>query len=197
MAIFPRPNIWRTVLPALVMCALAGCVVPPVPPPAAPSPPPEAPPVEAPPPAPPGPPRASSDQDFINQAVGMNASEIGMGRLARAKAASPAVRALAARMIADYTIANRHLDLLAKRLQLVVTPLPDRPPPELLLSTGPAFDTAYLGLVVTGHQSMIALFESEANDGQDTRAKHFAREMLPLLRHHLQEVEAIGHKAGV
>lgn len=197
MANSRKRRVWRVAVPLLALGALAGCAIPPAPPPpTAPPPPPLAAP-ESLPPAPPSAPRANSDQDFINQAAGINATEIGMGRLAHGKAAAPAVRALAARMITDYTAANRRLDLLAKRLQLVVAPPPDRPPPELLLASGPAFDKAYLTLLIDTHQNLIALFESEANDGQDTRAKHFAREMLPLLRHHLREAEAIGHKAGV
>jgi putative membrane protein len=182
-------------LPLLTVLMLAGCSSPP-PPPAAPPPAPP-PPAEAPPPAPPGPPTASSDQDFINQAAGMNASQTGMGRLAHGKAASPAVRLLAQRLVADHTQANQRLAALAKRLKLDVAPPPDQPPPALLTSSGPDFDKQYLGLVISGHQNMIALFESEASSGQDPRAKRFAREMLPALRHHLHEAETIGHKLGI
>jgi putative membrane protein len=120
-----------------------------------------------------------------------------MGRLAHGKAASPAVRALAARMVADHTEGNHRLAALAKRLQVDIAPPPDQPPPELLTTSGPDFDKHYLGLVIAAHQNMIALFESEANGGQDTRAKRLARGMLPLLRHHLHEAETIGHRLGV
>ena len=102
--------------PLLTVIALGGCATPPPPAPAAPPPPPLA---EAPPP-PPGPPSVSSDQDFINQATGMGASEIGMGRLARGKGAAPPVRALAERLVVDHTHANNRLAALAKRLNLEI-----------------------------------------------------------------------------
>jgi putative membrane protein len=180
-------------LPLLTIITLAGCSNPPPPPAASPPPPP----AQAPPPPPPGPPTVSSDQDFINQATGTGAFEIGMGRLAHGKASSKAVRAFAEHMVADHTIANRHLAALAKRLKLEVAPPPDQPPPELLTTSGPDFDKAYIGLVIKAHQDMIALFESEANGGQDARVKHYARSTLPELRHHLHEAETIAHRLGL
>jgi putative membrane protein len=186
-------SVWIA-LPLLTVIALAGCASPSLPPAA---PPPAPPPPEAAPPAPPGPPSASSDQDFINLATGMNASESGMGRLAHGKAADKSLRIFAEHMTADHTLANKRLAELASRLKLQVSPPPDQPPPELLTASGPNFDKAYIDLVIKGHQDMISLFESEANNGQDTRAKHFAREMLPTLRHHLREAETLGRGPGV
>jgi putative membrane protein len=78
-----------------------------------------------------------------------------------------------------------------------VSPPPDQPPPELLTSSGPDFDKAYISLAIKAHQDMIALFESEANSGQDPRAKRVARSMLAELHHHLHEAEAIGKKLGM
>jgi putative membrane protein len=184
-----------TALPLLAVIALAGCATPPSPPPAAP--PPAPPPAEAAPPAPPGPPAASSDQDFINQAMGMGAAEMGMGRLAEGKAASKPIRALAARMIADHTRENGRLAALARHLNIDVKPTPDQPPPELLTSSGPEFDKAYIGLVIATHRNLIGLFESEANNGQDPRIKHYARGVLAILHHHLHDAEAIGHTIGL
>jgi putative membrane protein len=180
-------SLWIT-LPLLTIITLAGCSSPPPSPPAAPPP--------APPPPPLGPPTVSSDQDFINQATGMGQSEIGMGRLAHGKAASTAVRAFAERMVGNHTTANRRLAALATRLKLEVAAPPDQPPPELLTSSGPDFDKAYIGLMIKSHQDMIVLFESGANGGQDARVKHYARSVLPELRHHLHEAEAIGHRLG-
>jgi len=186
----PR-SAWFAV-PLIALTALAGCAVAPQPQQA---PPPAPPPTEAPPP-PPGPPTAGSDQDFINQALGLGASEIGMGRLARGKAQSREVYAFAGRMIADYTKANHRLVALAKRLKIDPSPTPDQPPPELITTSGPAFDKQYVDLVLKSHQSAIALFESEANGGQDPRAKHLAREMAVELRHNARVAEAIAKKLG-
>lgn len=189
-------SLWMA-LAGLMMAALAGCMVPP--PSTAPSPPaPEAPPPAAQvPPAPAAAPSASSDQDFINQAAGLNAREIGIGRLARGKGAAKNIRLLAAHLALEYTELDRRLALLAQRLNLQVAPPPDRPPPVLLMAIGPNFDRHYLDLVVKSHQDMISLYESEERGGQDLRARAFAREALPALRQHLREAQSIATKTGV
>lgn len=185
----------RMVLVALTMAAVAGCAVP-TPPPTAPAPPPAPPAPEAPPPAPPAAPTASSDQDFVNEAAGMNASEIGMGRLARGKGAAKPLRFFAQRMTLEHIQLNKRLAILAKHLKLDIAPPPDQPPPELLTTIGPDFDRHYMALVIKGHQDLIALHESEASGGRDIRAKYFAREVLPMLRFHLKEAEVLGRKLG-
>jgi putative membrane protein len=186
-------SLWMA-LALLTMTALAGCVPPP--PPTAPAPPPAPAAPEAP-PAPPAPPTASSDQDFINQAAGMNAREIGMGRLAHGKAAASRLRLFAQHLALEYIELDKRLAALAKHLQLDVAPPPDMPPPVLLTTIGPDFDWHYLELVIKGHESLISLYESEADNGQDIRARHFAREMLPVLRARLAEAEAHGRTIGL
>jgi putative membrane protein len=175
--------------------ALAACA--PMPKPAAP----EAPaPAEAPPPeaasAPPAAPAASTDQDFLNQALGLGDSQIGMGRLAHGKGAARAVRSFAEQMVMAHTFTNRRLVLIAKHLKLEAAPPPDQPPPELLTTMGPEFDRAYLTMAIAGHQNLIALCESEAANSQSPHLKHFARGLLLELRHHLVEAEALAHRVG-
>lgn len=187
-------SLWMA-LALLTITALAGCAVPNPQAPAPPPPPPPAAP-EAP-PAPPAPPSASSDQEFLNQAAGMNASEIGMGRLAHGKGAAKPLRLFAQRLSLEYIELDKRLAILAKHLQLDVTPPPDEPPPALLTTIGPNFDRHYIELVIKGQQDLISLYESEANNGQDIRAKHFARETLLELRRHLEEAQALGQKLGV
>ncbi|HXC28308.1 MAG TPA: DUF4142 domain-containing protein [Stellaceae bacterium] len=185
----------RVALMLLTLSALAGCAVPPPPAPAAAPAAPAAP--EATPAPSPGPPTAASDQDFINQATGLNNSEIGMGRLAHGKGAAKPLRLFAQRMVLEHTEFNHRLAALAKHLGLELAPPPDNPPPELLTTIGPDFDRHYLDLADKGHQDLIALYESEAEGGQDIRAKHLAREVLAMLRLHLKEVEALAQKLGL
>jgi putative membrane protein len=179
-------------LPLLALVVLAGCAAPPAKPPA-PQPQPEALPAS---PSPPPAPTASSDQQFVDMALAAGASEIGLGRLAKGKAASRELRVFAERMVADHTHANARLTALAKHLKMTPAPAPDQPPPELLTATGPDFDKLYIPLQVKAHEEAIALFESEANGGQDPRMKRFARETLPTLQHHLREAQAIAQKLG-
>lgn len=185
-------SLWMA-LAMLTMTALAGCAVPPPPAPA-PPPPPAA---ETPPPTPPAPPSIGSDQDFINQAAGMNAREIGMGRLAHGKGAAKPLRLFAQHLALEHIQLNKRLMVLAKHLKLDIVPPPDQPPPELLTTIGPDFDRHYIELVIKGQQELIALYDAEATGGQDVRAKHFAHEVLPALRVRLKEAEALGHRIGL
>lgn len=187
-------SLWMA-LALLTMTALAGCAVPP-PAPVAPAPPPPPAAPEAP-PAPPGPPTASSDQDFLNQAAGLNAREIGMGRLAHGKGAAKRLRLFAEHLALEYIELDKRLAALAKHIGLDIAPPPDQPPPVLLTTIGPDFDLHYLQLVIKGHQELISLYESEAENGRDVSAKHFAREVLPALRRRLDEAEAHGRTIGV
>lgn len=180
-------------LPLLAVVAIAGCSSPPPPPSA---PPPAPPPALAPPPPPPAP-VATSDQQFINMALGMGAREIGMGRLAQGKAAAKPVKALATRIVADQTHVDGRLRALAKHLKLIPSPPPDQPPPDLIAASGPDFDKQYLRALISGHQDAISLFESETTSAQDLHAKQLARTMLPLLRHHMHEAQALGKKLGI
>lgn len=130
-------------------------------------------------------------------AMGMNASEVGMSRLARGKAAGKSVKALAGRMVTDHTRANQQLAGLAKRLKIEAAPAHDEPPPELAAASGPDFDKQYVAMLIKARQDAIALYESEANGGQDAHAKRLASSTLPTLRHHLHEAEALGKKLGM
>jgi hypothetical protein len=92
---------------------------------------------------------------------------------------------------------QQRLVLLAKHLKLDVAAPAARPPPELLTTIGPDFDRHHLAL---GHQGTAgsdpALGErGERRPGQ-TREALCARS-APMLRLHLKEAEALGHKIGV
>jgi putative membrane protein len=44
---------------------------------------------------------------------------------------------------------------------------------------------------VVDHKAAVALFEQEANSGQDPLLKRYAQTYLPMLQHHLQMAESI------
>ena len=179
----------------LAAAALAGCGSPAPPPPA---PPPQM--RSAAPPAPPPPqaaPTASSDQEFVNTALGMYASDIAMGQLTRGKAVAKPVKALAGRLVSEHTRANQQLAALARQLKIAAAPGPVDPPPDLAAANGPDFDRKYVAILVKSHQDAIGLYESEATGGQDPRAKRLARTMLPTLRRDLHEAETLAKQLGL
>lgn len=137
---------------------------------------------------------AGSDQQFIDQAAAAGMAEVSAGQAARSGAQARPVKAFAARMIADHSRANKQLMALARRLKMPPNPDAAAPPPPP--PGGPDFDRQYISDQISAHQQAIALFEAEAQNGQNPQLKRFARTSLPMLRHHLQMAEAIARRMG-
>jgi putative membrane protein len=126
---------------------------------------------------------------FLRQAALTDNSEIQIGALAEARGASQAAREAGRMLQADHRASQRAAAPLMARYRL-------RPPvgvlPEaraemrrLQRLSGRAFDLELATFNVAAHQRAIALFQEQARTGdRDTAA--FARQQLPVLRHHLQ-----------
>jgi predicted outer membrane protein len=63
---------------------------------------------------------------------------------------------------------------------------------------GKAFDTAYIQKVgVQGHQEAVALFQKEADGGQNAKLKEAAQKALPTIQDHLKMAQDLASKKGV
>jgi putative membrane protein len=137
----------------------------------------------------------SSDQNFVDRAALGTGSEVELGRLARTRAVSPAVRAFAARIVTDHRQAHARLRTLERRLQMAagaVTPPPNR----VAALSGADFDRQFMADQVQNHREAIQLFQDEARMGQDPRLRKYATDNLPMLHRNLQEAEAIRARLG-
>lgn len=164
----------------------------------APKPAPEPAPIAAPmPKAPTGPPTAaaaSPDAVFIAKAGEAGAKEVEVARLGAAKAANPAVKAFAQRLVHDHTTVNAELKGLAKSKDVTVPPAAKTAAAHLATLSGAAFDKAFVAVMITEHDAAIALFEGEARDGRDAEVKEWAAKQLPALRDHLAKATALKTK---
>jgi putative membrane protein len=61
-------------------------------------------------------------------------------------------------------------------------------------TTGAEFDRGFIEAQVKAHQEAIALFEKQANDGDDGDLKAFAQKQLPALRNHLKQAQDLQAK---
>jgi putative membrane protein len=136
-----------------------------------------------------------ADQTFVTKAASGNMAEVQMGKLAAQKSRNPAVQEFGRWMQTDHTMANALLMQAAKSSNIQV---PIKPGPAAVKSmqklqtvSGTQFNRQYIGGAVTDHQKTIKLFENEAQNGQDTQVKAFAKAMLPTLQAHLQEAQAL------
>jgi putative membrane protein len=64
----------------------------------------------------------------------------------------------------------------------------------MLAHAGAKFDQLYVHGMVSGHWNTLDVFENYATTGKDPAVKAFAQQMLPVLKHHLMEIEAIDQK---
>src|SRR5947207_6796050 len=147
--------------------------------------------------APPAPTPAplSSDQNFVDRAALGTGTEVELGRLARTRAVSPAVRAFADRIITDHRQAHARLTRTERSTHIAAMSAPP-PPNSLTALSGPQFDRAFMQDQIKNHQEAIQLFQAEAQTGQDPRLRKYASDMLPMLYGNLQQAQAIAARLG-
>lgn len=131
--------------------------------------------------------------DFLSKAATGNKFEIDSSKLALDKSKSEAVRAFANMMVTDHGEA-------AVKMKRAVTEARLSAPPEALdtrhkailddlaKKEGSAFDKAYIDAQLKGHEETVALFKAYADGGENARIKKFAKDLLPVLQKHLDQI---------
>jgi putative membrane protein len=144
---------------------------------------------------------ATPDSAFYKHAAQGGIAEVDLGTLAQQKSANPSVKDFGAMMVKDHSTANEKLKSVAtaKNISLPtsasVAQMASKAKLEIL--SGHAFDKSYIKGMIKDHKEDIAMFEKEAQSGQDSEAKAYAAATLPTLRAHLKKIEAIASSAGV
>jgi putative membrane protein len=135
------------------------------------------------------------DQKFLKEAAGGGAAEVELGRLALDRAADPAVKQLAQRLIDERGKANARLaaTLATQGVSLSSEPSSEarRSYERLSKLSGADFDRAYVQEIVKTRRKDVRLFEDEARIGKDPSLRELAEAILPTLRDHLQEAERL------
>ena len=134
---------------------------------------------------------SAKDKDFLVSAASSGGWEVETGKLAETRAQSDATKKLAARMVAEHSKANMEVVDLAKKKGLAIST-------ENIKAQqfrGGNFDKQYLTLLKQDHQQDIKIFEKEAQSGDDSEVKAWARKMLPAFREHLAMAEDALSKA--
>ena len=167
----------------MALLALAGCATGPMSPTAAPAPPAVA---AAP---------VGLDQDFLNRAATGTNGQVQLGRLAQQRGFAPAVRSFGAHIATEHARANARLMELAQRLGMMANPgMPNLS--DLAVLGGPDFDRQFIADQMTNQREALALFQGEAQLGQEPRLRRFARDWVPILQRDLQRTQAIASRTG-
>jgi putative membrane protein len=103
-------------------------------------------------------------------------------------------------MITDHTRVGQQFQAIATALKLSI-PTTLAPDDQAMVNrlkplTGSAFDRAYMSQMVQDHTQAVALFSTEARNGQQPELKQFAATTLPALQEHLRlartDAQAVG-----
>lgn len=134
--------------------------------------------------------QGTNDSNFAVNAVDGGMLEVRLGELAMKQSKSPLVKGFAQAMTTDHGKANDELKTIAANLKIAIpdnlTDKSQQKYDELAQLKGADFEKAYADLMVKDHQETIEIFRAEANNGQQTELKEWAKEKLPTLEHHLK-----------
>ena len=132
----------------------------------------------------------AADTAFINTAGTLGLEEVRFAQLAETKAADPAVRRFAAKMIADHTMVDQALAALAQSKGITPPSNMDARDETLYRQLqsldGPAFDRAYIDGQMQDLTMVIEAFQAEADSGKEPQVRSFAQQYLPMMQQHLQ-----------
>jgi putative membrane protein len=134
--------------------------------------------------------KSLDDIAFIRQAAASGRREISSARDALPKLRDPALRQIAARLMAD------HGDLTARLARLAGARDWTIPSPEA--SSAPAagaasddFEARWTARTIAAHEKSVALYGAQAQSGDDPELRRFARDTLPVIERHLAELKGL------
>ncbi len=143
-------------------------------------------------------PLSPNDQAFVEAAAQDGMLEIALAKQAQAKSASPDIKDLAAKIIADHTKADQQLQQIAQtegaKLPDALNSAGQSELQKFSTLTGSEFDKAYLHFAVNDHRKALTKFENEAKQGTNPSLKTFASDTVPTLKEHLSMAESANSK---
>jgi putative membrane protein len=135
------------------------------------------------------------DQQFMLTAASVGTAEVDMAELAQHQAGDPAVRAYGRRLAQEHAAINEALVQLAERKHVKLIQAMDPADrtlyEELTHLSGRLFDREYLRAQINIHRMGNALYESEAQAGEDADVKTFAAKDAPAGAAHLHLAQSL------
>jgi putative membrane protein len=135
----------------------------------------------------------ADDAAFLKTAAMGGMMEVELGKIAQ-KSTNPKVKAFAAMMITDHTRANKELQRVAAKVEIILpTEYFDEDKKhmqEMKSLRGAAFDKHYIDMMVNDHAKTVSLFK-QATETRSDDVKNFATATLPVLDKHFKEAVAL------
>lgn len=140
------------------------------------------------------------DKLFMVHAYQGNLAEVKLGKLAVRRAKDPMVKMVAQTIVMEHSIANRDLGGHFKDMGM---PIPKDAGianaalyEKMSKLYGSAFDKAYIGAQVGGHEAAVVLYSHEVDSGKNATAKAYAKNKLPSILGHTAMLYEAAAKVG-
>lgn len=139
-------------------------------------------------------------QEFVDKAAKSDAFEIASAKLAEKGASSAEIRSFASMMIRDHTASTAKIKAAAAKTSPAIKPdstLTEdqtRNIGDLQALKGADFDRKYADQQIDAHQSALSLMQLYSDNGDVASLKEVAREILPKVEAHLEEIKSIKDK---
>jgi putative membrane protein len=141
---------------------------------------------------------AVSDPLFAAAAASGGLAEVSISELGLRKATDAELKRFSQQMVADHTQMNGELTALAARKGIALPRTPDARAQFCAQSlagvSGEEFDKCYAKAQCLLHKDSVAMFEAEAERGQDPDMKALAAKALPRIKEHLKMIEPIAKR---
>jgi putative membrane protein len=141
----------------------------------------------------------AADRSFISQAAYSSLAEVDLGKLAQTQASSQQVREFGGRMVTEHTQMNN--DLIAVASSKGITPPTSTDDGREAISdmleklSGSDFDRQYIPQQLADHETTLALFQGQANRGQDVQLRQFATRYTPVIQRHVEMLRRMSTQA--
>lgn len=134
--------------------------------------------------------KTMDDVAFVRRAAESGRKEVAAARDALPQLKRPELKQIAEMLVQDHTSANAKL---AKIAEAKGWPLPGpaaaAPPPAGTASGD--FDDRWTAEMIAGHEQSVALYRAQAHGGEDQDLRKYARDTLPTIEHHLEELKKL------
>jgi putative membrane protein len=142
-------------------------------------------------------------QTFVIRAAIANMTEIDLADLALSRSHDAGLQAYARKMRDEHWRAQEKLRVVAGDAKIAMPAMADKKHQDLkdALKRAPAdeFDAGYVKAIVAGHDEAVALFDAAANSKTSALPesfRHYATEMLPIIRSHRDAAYALQSHHG-
>ena len=140
-------------------------------------------------------PSQETDKNFIRQAIEAGKNEIKMGSIAKNNSTNPEIIDFGKMIEEDHMALNEKLINIARQKDIQfgeqLSDESNQVYTKLKNLNGVDFDKEFVTAMIRGHERTIDLFTQQSNNGVDMEIKNLAKEALPTLESHLNQIKKI------